>query len=152
MAKTNKKFILEVNERQLGLLEGACELYARLLMGQLSLGRFQDICEEAWCKSHKSKIGDPDWFEMRQNLERTLNQIKFDHWKFSPGQSGGVGFNDQGDIYWDMYQCMRHARFLSFDEKTKETMRWTVMADKPHRWGEEPLITIKEKKDANIQM
>lgn len=143
----NKKYLIEVNENQLYLLESACELVARLRFGQLSIGGLQDILEEAWCKTNKEKIGSDAWYDMREKLEKKLNDLKWDIWKFSPGQSGGVHSDDKADIYFDMYTVLRHARYLSFDEKDKELMRYTVMADKPMAFGDEPLIKVTEKDD-----
>ena len=141
------KYKIEVNENQLSMLEYACEFIARTRMGQLDLSGLQCICEEMWCKQHKKKVGDPEWYDMREKLEQTLNDIKWDCWGFYKGQSGGVHFDSRADAFWDMYQCLRHARYLSFDENDKELMRHTVMADKPMQFGDEPLIKVERKDD-----
>lgn len=141
-----KKYTIEVNENQLSMLEYACEFIARIRMGQFSFSGLQEVCEEMWCKQHKKKIGEPEWYDMRQKLEKTLDDIKWHCWGFSGGQSGGVHFDSRADAFFDMYQCIRYARYLSFDEKDQELMRYTVMADKPMQYGDEPLIKIKQLK------
>lgn len=140
-----KKYTIKVNENQLSMLEYACELIARIRMGQLIWSGLQGICEEMWCKQHNKKIGDPEWYDMRKDLEHMLNDIKWDCWGFYKGQSGGVYFDIEADTFWDMYQCLRYARYLSFDEKDKELMKNTVMANRPMQYGNEPLIKIEMK-------
>lgn len=146
----NRKVTITCTEEQLALLETVCDRYSRIMCGQLRPS-FQDICEEAWERDHKTAefpfgISSPEWFEMRSELESRLKDIEWSNWGLSGGRYYGVGYNETADNIWDMYQVMRHARYLNMSPEGKESMRFTVMADEPMRYGEMPLISVEYNK------
>lgn len=147
MKTKDRKVTITCTEKQLAMLEMVCDRYSRLVEGQLGLS-LQEVCEEAWCKRHKTKehphgIGGPEWDEMRHNLEATLKQMEYDYWGLSGGRYNGIGYDDWADSLWDMHQVMRHARYLAMPPKEQEIMRGTVMAYEAMRVGSEPLIEVK---------
>lgn len=143
-----KTFTIELNERQLVMIDRALDLVARFRMGQLYIGPVQDLIEEMWLKRHPDeKIGSDAWHDMRTGLELTLKELQFRIWSFLPGQSLGVGHDNLADCLFDMHKCMEHARFLSLPKERQEKMAWSVMADEPRRYGDQPLIKVKEKEE-----
>ncbi len=144
----DKTFTIELNEKQLVMIDQALDLVARFRMGQLYIGPVQDLIEEMWLKRHPDeKIGSDAWHDMRTGLELTLKELQFRIWSFLPGQSLGVGHDNLADCLFDMHKCMEHARFLSLPRDRQEKMAWSVMADEPRRFGDQPLIKVTEKKD-----
>jgi hypothetical protein len=140
-----KTYTIELNEKRLVMLDQALDLVARFRMGQLYIGPVQDLLEEMWLKRHPDeKIGSDAWHDMRTGLELTLKELQFRIWSFLPGQSLGVGHDNLADCLFDMHKCMEHARFLSLPKERQEKMAWSVMADEPRRYGDQPLIKVKE--------
>ena len=80
---------------------------------------------------------------MRSKLEERLKEFEFDYWGLSGGRYNGIGYDGWADNLWDMYQVMRHARYLAMPKDKQETMRGTVMAYEAMRIGSEPLIKVK---------
>lgn len=83
MKTKDRKVTITCTEKQLAMLEMVCERYARLVEGQLGLS-LQEVCEEAWCKRHKTKahphgICAPGWSEMRSKLAERLKEFEFDY-------------------------------------------------------------------------
>lgn len=149
-----KKVTITCTEEQLALLEMVCDRYSRLICGQLRLS-FQDICEDAWEKYHEKQgytniIGSPEWWEMRAKLEERLKDFEWDYWKLAGGRCYGIGYDKNADALFDMYQCLRHARYLNMPKNEQESLRITVMADAPMRFGELPLIKVKYNEDGDI--
>lgn len=144
----DKTYTIELNEKQLVMLDQALDLVARFRMGQLYIGPVQDLIEEMWLKRHPDeKIGSDAWHDMRDRLEFTLKTLQWGIWEFAPGQSLGVGHDNLADCLFDMHKCMEHARFLSLPKERQEKMGWSVMADEPRRYGDQPLIKVTEKKE-----
>ena len=136
----SKKYTIELTEKQLEMIDAACELKARILFGQLLMSDFQELLEEAWERNHPGHTKD-EWWNMRTMLDRTL--LGLQDYIFA-GQLNGVGNIDQADILWDIHKCCEHERFLALSPEVRETFKNTVMADTPRAYGDEPLITIKE--------
>jgi len=144
----SKTFTIELNEKQLVMIDQALDLVARFRMGQLYIGPVQNLIEEMWLKMHPDeRIGSPAWHDMRDNLEFTLKSLQWGIWKFPPGQSLGVGHDNLADCLFDMHKSMEHARFLSLPKEIQEQNNWSVMADQPMAFGDQPLIVVKEKKE-----
>lgn len=147
--KSERKFIIELNEHQLNTLQYATEALSRIICGQLS-NSFQDICEQAWERDHKTPehphgICAEGWSEMRVELEQHLNEIRKLCWNQGRGTYYGIHYNDNADELWDMYQVIRKFKFDHiYTDEEREKMRWTVMGDAPLHTSDQPLITIKE--------
>lgn len=137
-----KKFTIEVTERQLHLLDYACELLARLKCGQLWLGIIQDEFIEAYSKTHPGERLQ----DVREELEEDMKELQRKYWALSPGASYGVSWDKEADNFWDMHKCMEHARYLSYDEKKRNELKFSVMAHEPISFGDQPLLKIAEVK------
>lgn len=144
--KKEKRYLVELSEKQLFILENTCENYARMLAGQDMT--FKDIFEEAWHKNVQEKqnleyTGDEFW-EMRHQVEEHVRALKELCWNQPCNVYNGIGYSEKTDILFDMYQTFRHQRYLDMSKEDQETMRWTVMADSPGHYGKELLPIIKK--------
>lgn len=95
--KKEKKYIIELNERQARLLSYACDQFARLIQGQDAA--FQDLMEMAWEKRCKNATGnmmdkewDGGWHAMREEAERTCREIKRKFWGGGSLQTHSTAF------------------------------------------------------------
>ena len=135
-----KRFTIEVNEKQLRLMNRAVELWSRLICGQLYLGDLQDLCCEAYEKSGQGKWGD-----IRDIAEQDMLMLQRRYWNLQHyGASYGLGYDKTADTLFDMHKVLDHAIYLSMPKEKQQEMKWTVMADKPMAFGDEPLIKVQE--------
>ena len=144
-----KKYIIELNERQMRLLSWALDTLPRLIEGQDH--SFQDLLEQAWEKRCKKATGkmmddtwDGGWHQMRQDAEETCLEIKRRFWGLPPNTLNGLHYDNTADILWDMYQVIRHQLWL--DREDPDKPRYTVDASPAVQFGDEPLIVVKPKK------
>lgn len=149
--KPEKRYTIELTEHQLEILSMVCDRYSRLIEGQLELS-LQEVCEQAWCSDHKTKehphgIGSPEWYEMRENLERTLKEMEYTYWGLSGGRYNGIDYDKTADLLWEMHKSMEYAIWDNMDPESKERMRFTVMSDGPMALTGEPFITVRRKDD-----
>lgn len=135
-----RKFTIELNEKQLHMIEAATELECRIRMGQMWLGPVQDVFSEAYEKSHPGK----KWLDIQEELEQDMKMLQQKYFALSPNASYGLGHDDYSDTLWDIHKCCEHARYLAMSEEDREKLRWTVLADPPMQFGTEPLMTVKE--------
>ena len=137
----SKRFRIELSEKQLQMIDFAAELQSRLICGQLWLGPVQDVFMEAYEKSHPGK----SWQDIRDELEGDMRMLQSKYFNLtSPGASYGLHYDSYADSLWDIHKSCEHARYLSFDKKKRDQMRWTVMADPPMRFGDEPLMSVEQ--------
>lgn len=140
---SDKKFTIELNEKQLVLIDRACELYSRFICGQLWLGPVQDVFFEAHHKTHPGeKFG-----ACRDELEADMKMLMKKYWGLSANSHFGLGFDDRADTLWDIHKSCEHARYLAKPKDEQEALRWTVLADKPMAFGTEPLMKVTENKE-----
>lgn len=144
--KQEKKYLIEVTERQLQILSNGCETLSRTICGQLDM--FADICEDNWEKHHKDeehRIGSGHWNSMRDDVKGHCDALRWLCWKQGPGYLYGVNYDDRADILWDLYQVFRHQLWL--DRPASVKSRMTVDSYEPMQFGDEPLAKIYHKED-----
>ena len=157
--KTNtqppRKYLVELTEKQMQILEYACERQGRLIWGQLEHA-LQEPCEEAWhekyAETHPRKpdgqrdLGHStnEFWEMQEHVENACRELKSLCWG---DVDHGVGYYETADILFDLYHVMRYQRYLDMPKEIQETCRWTVMSDKPRHYGTEPLALISKKEE-----
>ena len=142
---SEKKYIIELNEKQARLLSYVCDTFPRLICGQDRA--YQDLFEAAWgkrCKEATGKMMDDDfeggWDKMREDAETFCKEIKRRFWNLPPNASYGVKYDDTADIIFDIHECIRHELWLNGDRK-----HHTVDSYPAHQWGNEPLIKVTSK-------
>lgn len=146
-----KQYTITLTEYQLRILSNVCDRYSRLICGQLDLS-LQEVCEEAWCRDHKTDehphgIGSNEWYEMRRNLEEKLKEMEETYWGLTGGRYYGIGYDKTADLLFDMRKAMEYALWDNMEPAEKERMRFTVMSDGPMGLTEHPLIEVKLKKE-----
>ena len=139
-----KKYTLEITERQARILSYACDRFSRLIEGQDS--SYQELLEEAWerrCKEATGKSMSEDfeggWYNMRAETEELCRKIKKTYWGLDFNAMYGIHYDDTSDILFDMHQVIRHQLWL--DNPNRQS--FTVDGDTPRQYGSEPLATIK---------
>ena len=146
---SEKKYTLTLTQKQLKVLNYACDQFSRLICGQD--WSYQNLMEEAWEKRSKKATGksmDKDfeggWQEMRHDAERLSKEIKKRFWGLESNAMYGIHYDDYADILFDLHRVLRHQ--LWNDKEVKSN--WTVDAEDPtHSIGNEPLAEIKAKED-----
>ena len=140
-----KKFVIELNERQLRALSHICDMYHRLIEGQLDIA-LQPVLEQAWEKHHPEWREDKGaWYAMRAKAEAQMAELLEQYWSLIGGRYYGIHYDGYADMIWDMHQVMRHALWREQTAEQKERTRWTVDAYPASQIGEEPLIDVKTK-------
>jgi len=146
----NKKYILELTEKQARLLSWACDTFPRIIEGQGHA--YQDMFEQAWEKRCKEATGksmddewDGGWHKMREDAENTVREIKRRFWGLSWCSEYGIHYDDTADILWDIHQVIRHQLWKDRDDEHKSFM--TVDASPATQFGDEPLAEIRVKED-----
>ena len=140
-----KKYTIELTERQLRGLAYACRVTDRLILGQLDFS-LRECCEAAWEKRHKDSeklIDNPKWWEMRDEVERHINELRMLCWGQERGAFNGVYYDDFADMLFDMQKVMEHALWLDNPEESRNN--FTNDAFPPEQISNEPLITVKSK-------
>ena len=148
----NPLYVIHISHRQLRELSFQCEQHSRFITGQLDF-TLQEAVESAWEKryaaSHPLKengykdhgIGTKEWHDVRHNTEAIINDIRWECWQCTRSSNYGVHYDDESDMYWDIYEVFRHQLWL--DRPDEKKCGYTVDAYPAHRWGNEPLIKIK---------
>ena len=140
-----KRYIIEVNERQLWALEHGCETLARLICGQAMT--YQEIFEAAWHKNVQEKqnleMCGREFWDMREEVEEIMTRLKALCWNQGRTASYGIRYSEETDILYDFYQCCRYQRYLDMPPERQEQCRMTVMSDTPLHSAECPLPIIK---------
>lgn len=121
--KPEKKYRLEISEKQAYLLQEATELFARIMMAQ-----FDHI---SYTLHINHNLPTESYHKLSDSL-RALEHLIYDH--TSRRRS------DLGDISWDLYQVIRHR--LAWDNFPGGGI--TVNFHAPMRYSEEELAKIEE--------
>ena len=144
-----KKYIIELNERQARLLSWALNTFPRLIEGQSHA--FQDLMESAWerrCKKATGKMMDEEfeggWSNMREDAETFCKEIKKRFWDLDPNAEYGIHYDDSADILWDIYQCLRFELWKNLPEPKPH---YTVDASPATQFGDEPLCKVTSKEE-----
>lgn len=145
--KKEKKYIIELNERQAQLLSWALNTFPRLIEGQSHA--YQDLFESAWekrCKEATGRMMDDEfeggWHKMREDAETFCKEIKKRFWNLAPNADYGIHYDESADILWDIYQCLRYELWKNRPEPKSHM---AVDASPATRYGEEPLCKVTSK-------
>lgn len=138
---------ITLNKRQLQLLSYGCEKLARLIQGQSFA--LQDLFEEAWERRCKEATGqsmdkewDGGWYDMREDATAFANNIKKRFWGLEARTENGIHYSETSDIFWEMYEVLRHQLWLDLPEERKSPV--TVDAFPAFQLSNEPLIEVKK--------
>lgn len=140
-----KKYTIELTERQLRGLAYACRVTDRLILGQLDFS-LRECCEAAWKKRHKDSeklIDNPKWWEMRDEVERHINELRMLCWGQERGAFNGVYYDEFADMLFDIQKVIEHSLWLDKSEESRNN--FTNDAFPPNQISNEPLMTINSK-------
>lgn len=136
-----KKYTIELNQKQAELLSWALDTFPRLIEGQDHA--FQFLFENAWEKRCKKATGksmddkfEGGWGAMREDAEKFCNEIKKRFWGLAPIANNGIHYDDSADILYDIYQVLRHELWKNLQEPKSH---YTVNASPAYQYGNEPL-------------
>lgn len=142
-----KRFLIEVSEKQLLILKTMADEMSRLICGQLEEAVMMHA-ERAWERDHKTPehplgVGANDWYAMRDELKHHLEAIRKLCWNKSGGAAYGIRYNGNADILIDIYEVLRKAHYdYILTDGQRELMSFSNMADKPMHYGKEPLAKV----------
>ena len=118
------KYTIELTERQLQGLAYACRVTDRLILGQLDFS-LKECCEAAWERQHKDSenlIGTPKWQDMRDEVERHINELRMLCWGQGRGTFNGVHYDEFADMLFDMQKVAEHAIWLERPDDEKRAI------------------------------
>jgi hypothetical protein len=144
MKNTGKRrYTIEVSERQLALLETACEFTARFSCGQIESSVWPSFAKARQPLDYTLQETDA----ILSEVSSCLNRVKKLWFGFERNQHGGVGHSQEGDILWDIYQVLRKKRYDDMDDDRRELMSHTVISHEPMKFGTEGLAKVKDHSD-----
>lgn len=137
----NRSF--QVSSRQLELLRSACEQAARLRAGQLYYG-FIDELMNAYHKGCESEEQKSAQRRVRKLVVEACENLHTLCWNLPPNEDYGMNYDEDSDIWWDMYQVFRYQIWRDTYLHKSNIGLMTVAGDKPYLTGKEPLVCIKK--------
>lgn len=145
--KKEKKYIIELTQKQAELLSWALDTFPRLIEGQDHA--YQDLFESAWerrCKKSTGRMMDEEfeggWQKMRDDAETFCKEIKKRFWNLAPNANYGIKYDKSADILWDIYQALRYEIWKNRPEPKSH---FTVNAFPATQCGSEPLAKVTSK-------
>jgi hypothetical protein len=139
-----KTYTIELNEKQLRLLNEAVEFTSRWIMG--------DCGTISWpqaAMSHKEMDSGTikDWLKRRDQLDALMDVVKMIGWGIKhPESNKGVGYHTDADSLFEMHQVIRHALWKESDDEHKELTKYTLSSQPPvNFYTNEPLIKVAPK-------
>lgn len=119
------QYKITVNNEQLGVLIHACEVYARL-----GIGQFRDALE---CLPIDWKNRGENWHEAMLEIGNIMSKFQhhnIDGWRTSLSICADLT-SDRSKAAWDLYQVMRHR--LAWDGAVRDGIVASV--DSPRDWS-----------------
>ena len=126
-------FLIEVDEKQLQVISVACDVYARLQCGHLSVAL--DHCKNAKGSS----------FVIPWDAIMTIEAIAKPFMNLELNAHYGIGKFDTADISWDIHQVARKC-LHDLKHKESEIYSYSTHGHEPMKFGSSTLakITIRE--------
>lgn len=141
-----KRYTIELTEHQAQTMATACEVLARL-----GIGQFRDALEKLPTTEYRPQGWNDDMDTIGRMLSKhTIGNV--DGWRSSLGINHEK-VREQSKDAWDLYQVIRHR--LSWDRAIADgitdgkSRNWSggmmgVNYDEPHKTSDQPLAIIKE--------
>lgn len=130
---------------QLELLRNACEQAARLRAGQLDYSFIEELMN-AYHKSSDFEEQQGAQISVRKQVVKVCEYLHTLCWDLPPNADHGMNYDDDSDIWWDMYQVFRYQIWKDTNSNTSGRELMTVASYTPMHTGKEPLIRIEELK------
>lgn len=132
---TTRTYTLHLNAQQAAVISKACEVLARL-----GIGQFKDALE---CLP-TTEFCPPGWHEDMEGISHILKKhTNITHGVGAYHSIGGHKTDERSKIAWDVYQVVRHR--LAWDANP-EGNPMSVMFDPPMKTSKEPLAFMEAAK------
>lgn len=131
---------LLVTAQQLELLRNVCEQAARIRAGQLDYC-FIDELVDAYHKGDKENADFP--MNIRKDVTQVCNYLHTLCWDLPANADHGINYDDDSDIWWDMYQVFRYQLWADRYPNPSSKDMLTVESNEPMHTGREPLIKVE---------
>lgn len=132
-----QKYTITLNERQLRLLQSACEEYARLRMGQT-----WELSDALAFQNYEYTPDDPEYDSRLYRRDAVRELMDLAMRAASGGDIDHFRKTKEVQVALDMYSVIRNFFWHQLPEDKRES--WTVDADPVYIWGPEPKITVKK--------
>lgn len=131
------EYTITVNERQLRLLQNACEEYGRLRMGQT-----WELSDALAFLHYEYKQDDPEFDIRILRRDACKEMLELAMRAASGGNLEYFHKTEDVLVALDMYSVIRNFFWHQLPEDRRES--WTVDADPVYIWGPEPRITVEK--------
>lgn len=129
-----KKYTIELTQKQLKLLQQATEFSARFICGQVN--------HSFWIHQARDKdFYSPEWRKKANQVDEKMSEVKKLWWDIDGSGNNGLGYHKDSDILFDMYQVIRHQLWKDDENLNKSTTSNQSYPASKH--STEPLIEIK---------
>jgi hypothetical protein len=151
-AKKETRYLIEMSDHQMSVMQDALEFYSRFLHGQVD---YIPLCLDWKLKQDHRPHTNPKINEALNTLKKEMFGLEHDnsHW--------GIGTNhiptmeegqkmDEPQISYEMYKMILYTwrqEKMEACKKTGEDPGWTVHDSLPLKYSNEKLITISRKKE-----
>ena len=134
------QYTITLNERQLRLLQNACEEYGRLRMGQT-----WELSDDLAFQNYEYKKDDPEYDRRLLRREATRELLDLAMRAASNGDYMHFQKTENVMVALDMYSTIRN--FFWHQKPEAERDHWTTDADPLYLWGPEPKMKIEKAGD-----
>jgi hypothetical protein len=135
----NSQFV--ITSHQVELLQKACEQAARLRAGQLDYSLVDELMS-AYEKSVGEKETQKQSSAVRKKICQTFDYLHTLCWDMPVNADHGMNYDQDSDIWWDMYQVFRYQLSLDCHLTTDNANDWTVARNTPFQTSNEPLVKL----------
>lgn len=138
--KSEQKYTITLNERQLRLICTAVEEYGRLRMGQT-----WDLSADLAFQHYEYKQDDPEFDKRIVRRDACKEMLELAMRAASGGNLEYFRKTEDVQVALDMYSVIRNFFWHQLPEDKREN--WTVDADPVYIWGPEPKMDIKKEEN-----
>ena len=133
---------IECTEKQLQLIQEAVEFTSRFDCGQLGFTYMPKAATREYWKARGEDL--VNWLEKRDLMEFHYQAIKRIWWDLDSNANWGVGYDDDADSLFDMYQVIRHEIWKS-KRKEGDDLHYSNYEYPASKFGKEDLIKVNIK-------
>jgi hypothetical protein len=122
-----KTYTIELNEKQLRLINEAVKFTSRWIIGDCGTNSWPQAATHH--QEMDTKKDFDEWLKRRNQLDALMDVVKMIGWNLNhPGSNKGVGYNEDADALYEMHCAIRHALWLESDDEHREITRHTQSA------------------------
>jgi len=149
-----KKYKIELTEKQLDVMQEALESFSRGICGQLDYSIFTKSLK--W----RLKKDNSDYGKNSREIDQAINTIKRLVFELEPNSSYGIGMSKnitpncekpipEADIAYEMYKMINY-KWQQDSKKNGTKTGWTVHDSPPLIYSDQPLMVVEDITDSDI--